>query len=342
MTIERYQGLELSLKRAVATIPCEYRSRYSQAYEWLLKDSGTIGPLPSSADTGLELKVNAQRGIHKPGGCPFALTVKSSAKAVYSADRIHYLDDGTWVFQYCQHTRNAGEVEASQVYNESLRACLRLGLPVGVFVKERAVGSDYLHLGLAFVEKYDSDLGMFWLRGPVAKEDDTTLSPYIEIDSSQTGSALDAHEEALLAEAYDDSDERDRAKAVIVRRKRQQEFRKMLLSAYEGRCTISRTDTEPALQAAHISSYLGERSQLVTNGLLLRADLHILYDRSLLSVDPSSMRVRISPKLEGSDYAHLDGEPIALPRNPHERPSEERLAAQYSDFVLANRIESPA
>ena len=136
-----------------------------------------------------------------------------------------------------------------------------------------------------------------------------------------------------------DSDERERVVAEIVRRRGQADFRKQLLDAYGGKCAISRYDVEPALEAAHISSYLGPKSQLVSNGLLLRADLHALYDRSLVSVSPE-LRVRISPKIGNSRYAYLDGRQLAVPGDRAAWPSEERLAAQYQDFLVANELEA--
>ena len=342
MAIERYSGTELSLERAVARIEPEHREAYRAAYEWLAADAGTRGPRPlgKRAPQGMEVRLVAERGIHKPGGRPYALTISSAGTSTYANDAVHRLDDGTWLLQYCAHRRNAGEKMGSPEYNESLRRCLREGLPVGVFLKD---GGSWLHLGLAFVEKYDSELDMFWLHGPVDYEMGSGLSPYppagaVEYDSGSWEGRPDGDGLKAIADKLPpESDERDRVVAEIVRRKGQAEFRRRLVDAYGGRCAISRYDVEPALEAAHISSYLGPKSQLVTNGLLLRTDLHALYDRSLITVSPE-LRVRISPKIGESKYASLDGRQLAVPKDRAAWPSEERLAAQYQDFLIANSL----
>ena len=335
--IERYSGLELSLNRALRVIPAAYRSEYEQAYRWLIADADTYGarPFGDHAPTGMKLKLAAQRGIHKPSGRPYALTISSSGTEVYAADHVHELDDGTWMFQYCAHRRNAGEKEGSPEFNNSLRKCLRDGVPVGVFIKSKGT---WEHKGLAFVEQYDSVLDMFWLHGPVADFDSRVFSPVSEEEIKGFGFEFDSSRFEEQLDLADFHDERARVVADVVRRKQQGLFRSKLLDAYDYHCAISRYDAEPALQAAHISSYLGRKSQLVANGVLLRADLHTLYDRSWLSIDPSHMTVRLAPQLLNTRYGDLEGRRIRVPRDKALRPSEARLEMKYSDFLIANQM----
>jgi len=91
-------------------------------------------------------------------------------------------------------------------------------------------------------------------------------------------------------------------------------LRAQALAAYRGRCAISDYDVEQALEAAHIVPYLGDHTNLVANALLLRADLHTLFDRQLLDIDPSDLRVRLAPELRGTAYAGLEGKPLRLPK----------------------------
>jgi hypothetical protein len=63
----------------------------------------------------------------------------------------------------------------------------------------------------------------------------------------------------------------------VIQRRGQQKFRKALIAAYSGRCAISGCPVAPLLEAAHITSYLGPDTNSITNGLLLRADLHTLW-----------------------------------------------------------------
>jgi hypothetical protein len=120
-------------------------------------------------------------------------------------------------------------------------------------------------------------------------------------------------------------DERRRATANVVQRLGEPEFRRALIAAYKGRCAISGCDVEPALQAAHIIPYMGPQSNRCSNGLLLRADLHNLFDLGLLAIDPDSLTVCLAPSLTGSCYAHLNGVGLTLPKAPAERLSREAL-----------------
>lgn len=113
--------------------------------------------------------------------------------------------------------------------------------------------------------------------------------------------------------------------ASIVRRQGQGAFRAAVLLAYAGRCAISGYDVKEALEAAHIFRYFGKETNVVINGLLLRSDLHTLYDLGLLAIDPVEMTVLLAPSLMGSDYKSFAGTLIRLPANEVERPSRQAL-----------------
>ncbi|HYK87266.1 MAG TPA: HNH endonuclease [Acidobacteriota bacterium] len=106
-------------------------------------------------------------------------------------------------------------------------------------------------------------------------------------------------------------------------------FRVLVTDAYQKRCAISGERTLPVLQASDIKPY-GERPNRVDNGLLLRSDLHILFDRGYLTVTPE-LRVEISGRIKedyenGRDYYRLHGnELIVLPTSRINRPNPEFL-----------------
>ena len=80
-------------------------------------------------------------------------------------------------------------------------------------------------------------------------------------------------------------DGRKKIERMVTLRQGQPAFRKALLDAYERRCAVTGCPIDDVLEAAHISPYLGEHTNHVTNGLLLRADIHTLFDRGLIKVD---------------------------------------------------------
>lgn len=134
---------------------------------------------------------------------------------------------------------------------------------------------------------------------------------------------LDARQDELAKveatiEPFDPLDERDgreRVLATLVRRRGQAEFRRELLRAYRSRCAISGCPVEDVLEAAHIKAYRGEHTNHVTNGLLLRADLHVLFDLYLIAIEPGSdsYSVIIDPGLASTPYGQFDGQKLLLP-----------------------------
>ena len=108
----------------------------------------------------------------------------------------------------------------------------------------------------------------------------------------------EARNDAAARGLFDpDVDARRRIMAAIVQREGQPAFRQALLQAYEGTCAISGCTVEALLEAAHIVPYRGPHTDFVENGLLLRADLHKLFDLRLFRIDPDTRTVRLSADL---------------------------------------------
>jgi hypothetical protein len=108
---------------------------------------------------------------------------------------------------------------------------------------------------------------------------------------------------------------RERIEAEIMRRRGQPKFRQDLLDTYGRRCAISSCDAEAALEAAHIRTYKRADVNHVRNGILLRADLHTLFDLGLIAVRTSTWTVTVAAELEGTAYESLDGKRVRLPAN---------------------------
>lgn len=139
-----------------------------------------------------------------------------------------------------------------------------------------------------------------------------------------------------------EQDGRKKVWAEVARRQGQGPFRRSLLEAYGGACAVSGTTVVDVLQAAHIRPYNGPSTNHVTNGILLRADLHTLFDLRLLTVDPSSMKVVISPRLQGTDYWLFNGQPLGLPVKPSCLPNLAALAEHFSAVATALHEASDA
>lgn len=120
----------------------------------------------------------------------------------------------------------------------------------------------------------------------------------------------------------------------------QSSFRVMVTEAYNKRCAITGENTLVVLEAAHIVPYAKDGSHDVTNGMLLRADFHKLFDAGLVSVTPE-YKIRVSPRIRetwfnGKVYYRLDNQPLTvMPENIKNRPDRDRL-----DWHFKNRFQA--
>lgn len=111
----------------------------------------------------------------------------------------------------------------------------------------------------------------------------------------------------------------------VAQRQGQGAFRAKLLEAYNERCAITGCNAVAVLEAAHILPYRGEHTHRVDNGLLLRSDLHTLFDLGLVWINDKN-EVAIADTLRGSDYEVLAGQALRLPVQPEHRPNPAHLA----------------
>jgi 5-methylcytosine-specific restriction protein A len=152
--------------------------------------------------------------------------------------------------------------------------------------------------------------------------------------------AEEALEPAPMAAPSYVPDEVDR-RAIIQRqikeRRGQGAFRDALRARYGDRCLVTGCEVLAVLEAAHIKPYRGENDNDPENGLLLRADVHTLFDLDLLGIEPESLRVELHPDV-AREYGQLEGK--ALGCEGADRPSLEALRRRYRQFV--ERLHEPS
>ena len=117
-------------------------------------------------------------------------------------------------------------------------------------------------------------------------------------------------------------------------------FRAVVLDAYSGRCAITGHKIRPTLQAAHIMPVTAGGQHRVDNGLLLRSDVHTMFDRGYLALD-QRYRLRVSPRLRqefgnGEEFYAAERTEIALPARRVDRPAQEFLDWHRDSVFLAS------
>lgn len=116
-------------------------------------------------------------------------------------------------------------------------------------------------------------------------------------------------------------------------------FRVSITEAYGGACAITGEHSLPALEAAHILPFREGGPNETANGLLLRADLHRLFDNGYVTVTPDA-RVEVSGRLRedyhnGRSYYPLQGQQLHLPSNLADRPGREFLEWHNENRFIA-------
>ncbi len=128
-----------------------------------------------------------------------------------------------------------------------------------------------------------------------------------------------------LLEPQNSKEGRQAVVDTIIKRRGHPGFRQALLEAYEYRCAITNFTAVDALEAAYIVPFRGKSTHHASNGLLLRADVHTLFDLGKIAVDTKTMSVVISDDLMDTSYRILAGRPLRYPRDESQRPSTEAL-----------------
>ncbi|KAB2876388.1 MAG: hypothetical protein F9K36_02725 [Burkholderiaceae bacterium] len=120
------------------------------------------------------------------------------------------------------------------------------------------------------------------------------------------GDTIEVPDEEPAPGAVDDEEYR---RAAIKTRRGQSKFRVALLAAYGSKCQVTNCRVVELLEAAHITPHAELTDYAVSNGLLLRADIHTLFDENLLAVD-DNYRICVSPLLRNSEYWRYDGQKL--------------------------------
>jgi hypothetical protein len=116
--------------------------------------------------------------------------------------------------------------------------------------------------------------------------------------------------------------------STVRRRRGQREFRFRLMKRFGEICAFSGVQPPQVLEAAHIDSFAATGKHALDGGLLLRRDFHSLFDAHLMTVNPTSWRVEVAPRLKSfASYGPLDGVDLQIPVKA--RPAHDILRSHY-------------
>lgn len=124
----------------------------------------------------------------------------------------------------------------------------------------------------------------------------------------------------------------------IARRQGQTKFRQDLLEAYDNCCAISGCHVKEALEAAHIIPYSETENNHPSNGLLLRADIHTLFDLYLVAINPETMTVHFASSLLPA-YKDFDKQLLRLPKNKDFHPKKDALEWRWKQYIPKVKVD---
>lgn len=262
--------------------------------------------------------VNQAKGIYKPAYSDYALSIRTIQDGPYPDKEVEYRSDGSWVISYFQENSDPN-LRDSEATNRGLMKCMEDGVPIGALIKRKPrPGVTYEVLGLGLVTSWQD--GFFTIEG---FSDAGVAHKGNAADAARTRATMGTSDEPF--DADDDRDLRDKAVAQVARRRGQAAFRATLMGAYGGKCCVTQCSLTDALEAAHIAPYRGSQSNHIQNGLLLRSDIHTLFDLGLLTITENH-RVKLSPRaMMDEGYSALDGVRIVLPKDEKQHPSSQAL-----------------
>lgn len=128
-------------------------------------------------------------------------------------------------------------------------------------------------------------------------------------------------------------DERKKVAAEIYVRRGQKTFRKKLLDTYKRKCVVTECEIEEMLEAAHIYGFKGVDTDKIPNGILLRSDIHTLFDLGLITINHENYLIQVSSKIMIDEYySKLNNRKINLPERIEDYPHQDSLKYHFENI----------
>ncbi|MBN2722905.1 MAG: hypothetical protein JXR95_02410 [Deltaproteobacteria bacterium] len=113
-----------------------------------------------------------------------------------------------------------------------------------------------------------------------------------------------------------------------------EEFQHSVFKAYSGKCAVTGESSPELLKAINIQPFLSPESNHVQNGILLRVDLGVLFEKGLISIDEEN-RLLISSRLISDTYRIWEGVQFKLPDDKFRSPTKNTLE-YHRNYVFRN------
>jgi hypothetical protein len=161
--------------------------------------------------------------------------------------------------------------------------------------------------------------------------DESVIGPYDAIEPNSERPLLDLDSDFISSM----TGTRETVLKAIKLRRGQKSFRDKLIKTY-GSCMVTNCEIVDVLEAAHIDPYRGISDNHLENGLLLRADIHTLFDLNLMAIDPSDMTLCFHPRVIHAGYGGFEGLQLRTVKDVN--PALEPLRRRWDTFSKRSRL----
>lgn len=314
----------MDIRRSILSLSANHQ----MALKWFEENHHAINIPYTPKYNGVSL-VSPARGIFKSKDDDYAYSVKQTLKGYYPDQDPYVFADGSAVYAYHQEGEGLAD-RLGKSSNIAVDKNIQDGIPLGVLIQTQEKGREgakysiYLALPLGWIDGFY----ILYIAPPTFILDETILQMSLVdllalvLEPHQ----VQANENEHVFDPENIVDGRKKTLRAISQRQGQPKFRRKLMAAYNKHCSISACQVEVVLEAAHITPYLGTETNVMSNGLLLRSDLHILWDRYLLTIEANTYLIKVHPDLLCyPEYSQYHNQQMHLPIDQVNYPSMNAL-----------------
>lgn len=157
------------------------------------------------------------------------------------------------------------------------------------------------------------------------------------LTTTYNGKVIEAQEQIVYKSRLSAAEERldlnggfKTSSITIAHRRGPSKLRQELLAAYNRQCAISSCNAEPVLEATLLIPNSLHNNFNVSDGLLLRADIHTLFDLYLIAIEPDTMKVLVAPSLQETSYGEFHSQLLQTPILEEFKPNRRALQWHYN------------
>lgn len=212
-------------------------------------------------------------------------------------------------------------------YSGMMKAAIHLSKKTGVPVEDFKNSTHWVHIAQKFnVSPVKLSSGHYYYPGVTGNINSKIINQfYNELAEEQISDFSLVNEEDF--------------KIQEVKRKKRDvpiAFKQLMVSLYE-KCAVTGETLPDVLEACHIQQYISKDSDHIQNGLVLRVDVHRLFDRGLLLIDENYI-IKVDPSICSAYYQSFHNKKINLPETERFYPSKDALNYHNNLFKKGNNM----